>query len=449
MSEQEHIRIESLAYTGAGVAHLADGRVVFVSGAIPGDLVTPRILREHSRFLHAEVDTLVEASPQRVAPPCPYHELCGACDFQHLAYPEQLEWKRRFVVDALERIGALGDADALVQNTIASPAPWGYRNKVELESHWQKNRLTLGFHAKGNTGIVPVERCLLLPQGSEEFPAALAGALGYALKSDSEDLSRVGVRVSRVTGDVELALWMEAGACNRAFVTRVLKDAIAPTSLVRVLTAGPAGKRQVKKVEVLSGHGHWRERLCGFCFRISAPSFFQVNTAAASLLVERVLADIEADGASVADLYSGAGTFTLPLARRARRLVAVELAGSSIRDLRRNLSENDCEAEVLGGDVERILPTLDGFERMLIDPPRAGLSPGTLRAIADAAPQTLIYVSCNPSTLARDVKDLAERGYRLTSATPVDLFPQTWHVETVAKLSRQPHSRPHGPAAPV
>jgi 23S rRNA (uracil1939-C5)-methyltransferase len=432
----ECVRIESLAYTGVGVAHLHDGRVMFVENALPGDLASLNITEEHPRFLRAEIKTLVESSPERVEAPCPYHALCGGCGLQHLAYPEQLKWKCRFIVDALERIGSIDAADALVSDTVASPATWGYRNKVELEPCWQGNKLQLGFHAKGGSDVVPVERCMLVAQRYAGLPTQLAGILGYVLKDASSALKRVGIRVSQTTGDVELALWMEAGPCNRSFIARVLSDSLKTSSLVRVLTAGSIEKRDIRKVEVLAGRGHWREDLGGFRYRVSAPSFFQTNTPVAKLLVERVLEALEPDGRRVADLYSGVGTFTLPLAKRARQTTAIEMAGSSVRDLRRNLTEHKLEAEVLGGDVTRALPDCGKIECAVVDPPRCGLGSDTLHAIVRAAPSTLVYVSCDPGTLARDVKGLVKEGYRLASVTPFDLFPQTWHVESVAKLVR-------------
>jgi 23S rRNA (uracil1939-C5)-methyltransferase len=287
-----------------------------------------------------------------------------------------------------------------------------------------------------NPTVVPVERCLLFPDAYAELPARLAGALGYALGDAGPALRRVGVRVSRVTGDVELALWMEPGSCNRPFVTKVLKDALKITSLVRVLTTGASEKRDVRKVEVLDGRGFWRERIGAERYRVSAPSFFQANTSLTKALVDQVLTDLDARGGQVADLYCGVGTFTLPLARQAKRLYAIEAAGSAVRDLRRNLTDTDLEAQVVGGGVEQALPELGPMEAIVVDPPRGGLSPGALRAITGAAPHTLVYVSCDPATLARDLKALVAQGYHLAGATPFDLFPQTWHIETIAHLTR-------------
>jgi 23S rRNA (uracil1939-C5)-methyltransferase len=261
--------------------------------------------------------------------------------------------------------------------------------------------------------------------------------LGYALKESDAPLRRVGVRVSQRSGDVELALWTEPGSCNRGFVAGVMRDALKTTSLVRVLSPGPLAQREVRKVEVLEGRGHWREDLGGFRFRISAPSFFQVNTPVAEALVEHVLAELGPNPGCVLDLYSGAGTFTLPLARQMNDVYAVEMQGSSIRDLRRNLSSYDLEAEVCAGDVARVVPELPATDAVVVDPPRTGLSADVRDALLKIAPRVLIYVSCNPATLARDVKEFVAQGHRLEKLRAFDLFPQTHHVEAVATLLRR------------
>jgi 23S rRNA (uracil1939-C5)-methyltransferase len=435
MSEYEDVRITSLAYTGVGVARLASGKAAFVKGAVAGDLVRARIEDDRHRYARAVIVEILEPSSERIEPACPYHRVCGGCDLQHLNYQEQLRWKRRFVVDALTRIGLIDKAESLVSDVVSSEKKWGYRNRIEMEARRQNGKLVLGFHAKGSTEIVPVERCLLFPEGFTDLPRRLAGVLRYALGDNDASLKRVGARISQTTGDVELALWTEPGPCKRSFINSVLSDALKTTSLTRVLVVGPVERREIKKVEVLGGRGCWREKLGTFCYQVSAPSFFQVNTPVATLIVKRVMEDFGSTPKRALDLYSGVGTFTLPLAERAGSLCAVEVEGSGIRDLRRNLATYDLEATVLGGDVERALPKLTDAEFIVVDPPRSGLSEGVRRLLVKAPPHTLLYVSCNPTTLARDVKDFVAQGYRLETVTPFDLFPQTYHVETVARLT--------------
>lgn len=430
------LRIESLAYGGDAIARLEDGRTAFVRGGVPGDTVEAAIDEDRGRFVRAHVERVLEPSPDRVTPPCPYFGACGGCSWQHVAYTAQLAAKRRIVVDSLERIAKLPDASARVAEAIASPLEYGYRNKIELVCDPTAPRLRLGYHRHGSDEIVAVDECLLLPKRFRKAPKALGGALRFAAGESDLGIVRVGLRVAAHTKDVEPAIWTAPGPFPRGTVAKTLGSALPTTSTVRVLTKGPAKERRVTGVEVLAGRGMWRERLGGLEYLVSAPSFFQVNTKAAEKLVEAVLAHLDPDGSDrVLDLYAGAGTFTLPLAERAGEVAAVEAAGSAVRDLRRNLEASGIWAEVIGGDAARELPALGRFDLALVDPPRAGLTPQAVADLAAARPRAVAYVSCDPSTFARDVGLFAERGYRLVSAVPVDLFPQTYHIETLGVLT--------------
>jgi 23S rRNA (uracil1939-C5)-methyltransferase len=431
------LSIESLAYGGDAIAHLEDGRTAFVSGAVPGDTVEAQVFDERERFVRARTLEVLSPSPDRVTPPCPYFGLCGGCSWQHVAYSAQLIAKRGAVVDALSRIGHVADAESLVAETVASPAEYGYRNKVELVVDPASSRPRLGFHRAGSDEIVTVDECLLLPKSVRKAPKALGGALRYVAGEQDLGLTRVALRVGANTKDVEIALWGAPGPFPRKAVATTLGSALKSTSLVRVMTKGPAKERRIAGVEVLSGKGHWKERLGGSTMMISAPSFFQVNTKAAEKLIELVLAALEPDGSDrVLDLYAGAGTFTLPLAEAAGEVVAVESAGSAVRDLRRNLESAELYADVVGGDALRELPAIGHIDSAVVDPPRSGLHADAALALADTRVRTIAYVSCDPATLARDCEQLAKCGYTLMSATPVDLFPQTFHVETVATFRR-------------
>ncbi len=260
--------------------------------------------------------------------------------------------------------------------------------------------------------------------------------MSFLSRSGDLGIFRVGVRHSLRTKDTEIALWTSPGSFPRAAVAKTLGDALRTTSIVRVM-AEPGKARKVKGVERLSGKGCWEEQLGDFKYFISAPSFFQVNTAQAEKMIKLVIdeLDIQEDDI-VADLYCGAGTFTLPLADYAEEVFAVESAASSVRDLRRNLEANGTWAEVIGGDSARELPLLGHLDALVVDPPRAGLAKGVAESIASAAPTKLTYVSCDPATWARDVARLRKVGYELVKAHPVDLFPQTYHIETVSIFKR-------------
>jgi len=431
--------IESLAYGGDAIGRLEDGRTAFVRGACPGDRVRVEIDEDRDRFVKAHVTEVVSPSPERVAPPCPYFGECGGCSWQHVAYGAQCESKRQSVADALERIGRIPGARELVSPTVASKREYGYRNKVELVLDPSSARPTLGFHRAGSDKVVPVDSCLLLPKKHQKAPRALGGSLRYLAGESDLGLVRVGYRVAVRTSDVEVALWAAPGAFPRNAVARTLKQAVPATSIVRVLTKGPSKERSVSGVESLLGRGNWRERLGAFDYMVSAPSFFQVNTRAAESLVELVMSALQPDGSDRAlDLYAGAGTFTLPLAEHAGEVVAVESAGSAVRDLRRNLESNQLWADVVGGDAAREIAALGHFDIVVVDPPRSGLAPQVVAALAASRPRDIAYVSCDPATLARDARSLVDAGYELVSATPVDLFPQSYHIETVAHFRPRP-----------
>ena len=425
------LTIESLAYGGAGVAHAEDGVIVFVEGACPGDTVKVDITADHKRFRKGAIDRIVEPSADRVTPRCPYFGECGGCQWQHIDYGLQLQGKHRAVSDALERIGGIGIP---TRETLGSSLTYGYRNKIELSATSTPQGLALGFARAGSTRILPIDRCLLLPKRLERAPRALTGALRYLTSRGDTAVERVALRVSSA-GNVEVDLWTAPGPFPRQMAAKIITDAVKARTVTRVLFKGEIKARNVTKVEVLSGPGMWEERLDDDRYLVSAPSFFQVNTAAARLLRRTVVDALRPDGTDrIIDLFSGVGTFTLPLTDHAGDVIAVESSRYAIADLRRNLEINGVYAQIEPGDADRILPTLGHADLIVVDPPRSGLAESTIEALASTGARRIAYVSCDPTTLARDAGRLAQNGYRPTEAIPVDLFPQTYHVESVLVL---------------
>ena len=442
MSEarEEQLRIERMTYGPDAVAHDAAGKTVFVSGAVAGDVVRAVFDREGERWSHARSVELVEPSPDRVRPACPFAGACGGCPWAALSYEAQGRAKRAGVVDALARIAHMGDAraEALVAPLVSPGEPWGYRNKVELAVSRERGRVTLGMHGMGEGDVVRVKSCMLLDKAHAGAVKSVAGALSYLAGSHNLDLERVGIRVSRRTRDVEVALWDRPGAFPRAQVAKVLEDALRPTSVVRVMQKGPAKARRIAGVECLSGAGSWSELVGEERMRVSAPSFFQVNTRGAEKLVELVIDALNPQPHEEAmDLYCGAGTFTLPLARRAGFVSAVESYGPAVRDLRRNLETAGLDnVDPIGGDAGREFPDTDA-DVIVVDPPRAGLAAEVVEQLSEQPARAIAYVSCDPATLARDLARFEEAGvFSPVRVTPVDLFPQTYHVETVTLLER-------------
>lgn len=433
------LQIERMAYGADAIAHTPEGKTIFVSGAVPGDTAEVEVIQDGSNFSKGRVTHIVESSKKRVAPPCPYATICGGCPWGVLSKEAQLEAKRSSVVDALVRIGHFetAKAESLVADCERPSADWGYRNKVELAISWQKGRLVVGMHAIDGS-VIKVDSCPLLQDKHAKLVKAVSGALGYLGGTSELDLERVGIRVALHTKDIEIALWGKPGAFPRAQAAKVLGDATHANSMVRILTKGLKKTRRITGVEVLSGKGYWTERIAGQRMALSAPSFFQVNTLGAERLIELVLAGLDPQPDEEAmDLYCGAGTFTLPLAKRCEFVSAVEASGPAVRDLRRNLDNAQLQnVDVIGGDAGREFPDSDA-NLIVVDPPRAGLAENVVTQLSEQRVRRIAYVSCDPATLARDLARFCAIGnYRPLRITPVDLFPQTYHVECVVLMSR-------------
>lgn len=428
------LRIERMSYGPDAIAHAEDGRVVFVAGAVPGDVVCAQATEERKGYIKANVAEVVEPSPNRVIPKDP--ALLGSVEpWSILSYEAQLAAKRTNVIDALSRTGKLpkAEAESLVQDIISSKHEWGYRNKLEMAAFADaQGRFTLGFTEQGTDDPISVKECSLGVRTIAKAPGKLTGAIRYMQGSQDLGIYRVGVRSSLRTKSLEVALWTPPSSFPRDFAQKMLKEAVGATSVVRVL-AKPGSKRQVKRVEVIAGSGVWTEELAGFQFAVSAPAFFQVNTRQAEVLIQFVMDAIQpAEGMRVVDLFSGVGTFSIPLAAYGADVTAVELSGPAVRDLRRNAEANGVWVDAICDDAKRALGELEGADAIVVDPPRAGLDAEVLTAICESHPKRVVYVSCDPQTLARDVARFSQQGYALLSAAPVDMFPQTYHVECVS-----------------
>ena len=436
------LTIERMTYGPDAIAHDADGKTVFVAGAVAGDVVEAELTSEGKSFSKARVTEVLEPSPDRVDSPWPLSAVLGCAPWAVMEREAQLRAKRANVVDALERVGHLEDADELVAPCEAPSRPWHYRNKAELAFVREGRHATLGMYAQDGTTVVKVEDFPLLDVPAKGRDAKLvknvSGALGYLAGSHDLDIERVGIRRSARTGDIEVAIWTPAGPFPRAQACRVL-EGVQTSSIVRVMTKGPAKARRIAGVERLAGAGSWSEKIAGGTMRVSAPSFFQVNTAGAERLVELVFEALDPQPEDVAmDLYSGAGTFTLPLARACDFVDAVESYGPAVRDLRYNIDHPQLtNVDAVGGDAGREFPD-DEADIIVVDPPRAGLAEDVIRQLSEQPARAIAYVSCDPATLARDLARFIDLGaFEPVGTVPVDLFPQTFHVETVTKLVRR------------
>jgi 23S rRNA (uracil1939-C5)-methyltransferase len=451
--------VERLAFGGAGIGHAPDGRIAFVEGGLPGDSVRAFYTKIKKDFVEARVEEVLSPSPDRREPRCRHAGTCGGCRLQELDYPAQVAAKGRHVTEALEHIGRA--EDFRTRPPIASESEWFYRNKMEFTfGAAEDGSLTLGLHRRGRFDrIVDLAECPLVDERVGSLLDAVrewartpraAGPGGGLAPYDprrAEGLLRYLVlRMARSTGQVmvDLVTTSMEPPDPETFVAAV-RSVMPEATVIHTTHRGRATAYVVEAQTVLAGPGLIEEEMAGRRFLISPSSFFQTNTR----MAERLCA-LAGEAASLTDhdrlldLYCGTGAIGLALAGRVREVVGIESNPSAIEDARRNAEINRVgNATFVAASVEKGLPealeSLGPFDAAVLDPPRAGLHPKALAALAASGIDRLAYVSCNPATLARDVQALAVSGFDLEWVQPIDMFPQTPHVEAVAALSRLRH----------
>lgn len=379
------LRAGPIVFGGASLAHLDDGRVVFVAYAAPGELVEAAVDRVYPDYIEAVTTRVIEPSPDRVEPRCTLFGECGGCQLQHLSYEAQLAAKEAVVREQLRRIGRLDDA--VVRPIVAAANPWAYRNHVRFSTGRKYG--DVGFISRRGRGLLKVECCPIAdPFVNEILPGLQGKAAG---------LHQVQVRHNAATGS---------------------------------FLVNP----RIPEADIATGQAAYVEELGGHRFQVSASAFFQVNSAQAEQMVRLVGEALPARGRLLVDGFAGVGTFAVVFADRFDHVIAIEESHSAARDSLVNL-EPTPNVEMRAGKVEEILPLLEAApDAILLDPPRPGCAPPVLEAIAKFRPTVVVYVSCNPATLARDLRTLVDAGYALDSVTPLDMFPQTGHIECVARL---------------
>ena len=438
----ERVQITGVGSQLQGVGRLADGRAVFVPGTIPCETADIEITHEKGRFCEASLCSVIASSPDRRAPDCPHYGLCGGCQGRHMSYEKTLELKRQIVCDALARVG--GVEAPKVFETLGCEDPFHYRNKAEYPIAWQDGRPVIGMYAAGSNRVVPISDCLLQSRGSVRALHQLSERLNGL--PCARHLKGLVTRVNRA-GDLMLILCADAPIQGDiSALGPSLREALPELKSLWLchLNRRPGHALDGRCAKVW-GADALVETLMGLEFEVSPQSFFQVNPPQAERLYQKAL---EAAGISpgcglnILDAYCGAGTITLSAARWAKRATGVEIVPPAIADAKRNARRNglDGRARFICADAAKELPRLlasgERFDAAILDPPRKGCDPALLDALIRAKLPTLAYVSCNPATLARDVKILSSGGYRLEWAQPVDMFAWTGHIESVMKLTR-------------
>jgi 23S rRNA (uracil1939-C5)-methyltransferase len=441
------LTVDRLAYGGEAVGR-CEGLVVFVSGAAPGETVRVRVRRVERRHVEGDVVAVEKASPERVVPRCVHFEQgCGGCTWQHVNDASQSQAKQDAVRDSLERLGGLRNLP--LRPIIPAPSLWHYRNKMEFAFHPEG---VLGLHPRGAWhSILPLAECFL----AQPLTVALVkAAQGFAREANlslhdprthNGLLRELVVRQSWGTGETMVGIVTSPGAFDAGVAMAECLAAVdsSVVSVMRSIRASSDTSAPLQQTTLLRGQDHITEIVGGLSFAIGVETFFQTNTAQAERLVALVceLAG-EVNGALAIDLYCGVGMFALALASAGAKAVGIELSESSVDAARANARRNGlAQTLFFSGDARSVLPQVladHGPPRVVVlDPPRAGAGGKVMRRIARSAPERIIYVSCNPTTLARDLVELAPFGYGVSVVQPLDLFPQTYHVETVVALDRR------------
>jgi 23S rRNA (uracil1939-C5)-methyltransferase len=402
------VTLDTYTYGGDALGRLPDGRAVFVPFAMPGEQVRLRLVEEKARYARGELVEVLQASQQRINPRCKHFTACGGCHYQHMPYPAQLAAKTAILRDQLERIGRLTDPP--VQAAVPSPQAWNYRNTVQFH---QTSEGRLGYvNAQGNA-VLPIDECHL--------PALDLNTVWPLFDLEPvEDLERIGLRLG---SDGEVLLTLES------------PDPSAPDFKVdfdlSAVYLGP--ERSI----LLAGNDHVMIDVLGRSFRVSAGSFFQVNLPIAEKMVIHLLENLPlGPQVSVLDVYCGVGLFSAFLAERTAEVIGVEASPYACFDFETNLDEFEM-VTLYEGEAGEILPLLSTHPQVVVlDPPRAGVERTALQAILQMQPERIAYISCDPATLGRDARHLSEGGYQLLQITPFDLFPQTYHIESISFWSQ-------------
>lgn len=432
------LTIEKAIYGGAGLAR-HEGKAIFVPLTLPGEEVEARLTRSKSSFAEAELSSVLAPSPDRIPAPCPYYGACGGCQYQHAAYPAQLALKQSILIETFTRAG-LHD---LPEITPHSAEPWGYRNRIRL--HVDARSSELGYHRRNSNALLPVSECpVAAPILSAAIPALQAA---FATHSAGAWCAEVELFVNHDESSLLLSLSERAAATfsakrrDRAFqsLCESLSATLPSLRGAAILAAPHAKQKNNSAIDLPSAMAEWGQQHLEYSvtsedtYTVSLGAFFQINRFLLPTLLDLVTADRA--GKLAWDLYAGAGLFARRLARSFEQVVAVEGAPVSSGDLRLNLPGRP--HRVVRASTHAFLQQLHTAtpDLIVLDPPRAGLGPETTPLLARVRAPHITYVSCDPATLARDLRVLRDTGYTITHLDLLDLFPQTFHLETVARLA--------------
>lgn len=460
-------KIESLAFEGKGVTRI-EGKVIFVRNALPGDLLEIQIVKNKKNYSEARITKILEASPFRINPKCEHFGTCGGCSFQNLSYEQQLQWKQKFVVDAFQKIAKIENIP--IKPVIPSPKLYEYRNKMEFsfgDSRWlsteeiqsgteippQDKHFALGFHIPERFDkVLDIHYCHLQDYRGNiilneiKKKASQLEIPAYNLKTHLGFLRNLILRWSHTYNElmVNLVTTSQISEKESSFLAWFKKDFSKNEVFQHLIhtTNDTFSPTNFGDYDIIKGSGYIYEDLLGVKFRISPFSFFQVNTQQANRLIEQVIKYAEPEDKLVWDLYSGSGIFALTVAKTAKYVIGIELLPEAVQDGIYNARLNNIKnAEFISMDLHSKgifsqLEILKKPEIIIIDPPRTGIHKNLLKSLLQLLPEKIVYVSCNPTTMARDCFEL-QNFYEVLELQPIDMFPQTYHIENVALLVKK------------
>ncbi|SMO86507.1 23S rRNA (uracil(1939)-C(5))-methyltransferase RlmD [Melghirimyces algeriensis] len=444
--------VRRLGINGEGIGFYQK-QVVFVEGAIPGETVRTRIAEVYSKYVRGKILQLKKASPHRVKAPCPVFRECGGCQLQHINYPKQLELKRELVVETFSRY--TGRKDIPIQETIGMETPWNYRNKAQLPLKNLDSRLVMGLYAAGSHRLIDVGNCGVQHPLTNQILETTRKVLEemsvpvYHEKKHRGTIRYLATRIGLTTGEAQLILISRTSHLPyEAEVVRRLRERL-PQVVSIVVNVNPQRTSRVfgEKTRVLWGEEKMKEKLGSLTFALSAPAFFQLNPVQTVKLYDEVKRLAGLTGReTLVDAYCGSGTIGLWLAHKVKQVRGMDTVPEAIEDARENARINGIENVTYDvGAAENLLPDwLDqGFrpDVVVADPPRTGLGKAFMEALIRIQVPRFVYVSCNPSTLAKDCNRLIQSGYRVEAVVPVDMFPQTSQVECCTLLVHESSSR--------
>ncbi|MEC1698753.1 23S rRNA (uracil(1939)-C(5))-methyltransferase RlmD [Bacillus velezensis] len=446
-NEYYDVTFEDLTHEGAGVAKV-QGFPIFVPNALPEEKAQIKVTRVKKGFAFGRLIELKEESPHRTDAPCPIYKQCGGCQLQHMTYEGQLLFKQKQVKDVLERIGKLDLSKVTVHPTLGMEDPWNYRNKAQVPVGEREGGLVAGFYQQRSHDIIDMSACLIQQSKNDEAVQAVKDiCTSYGVKAYNEErhkgwLRHIMVRYGVVTGEMMIVFITRTS--DFPHKAKIIEDITAQfphvKSIVQNINPNKTNVIFGNETNVIWGEEYIYDLIGDVKFAISARSFYQVNPEQTKVLYDKALEYAELQGEeNVIDAYCGIGTISLFLAKQAKKVYGVEIVPEAIEDAKRNAELNGItNAEFAVGEAETVIPKWyeEGItaDTLVVDPPRKGCDEALLRTIIDMKPKRVVYVSCNPGTLARDLRVLEDGGYQTLEVQPVDMFPHTNHVECVAVL---------------